>query len=126
MVAFIQQQQHQIDHERAAQPFAANNIYSVHNALIERAAALLGAGQPDRAALLLDGLAQQIAAGWFQQQGEPAPDSLYLLVALEERVPALAWQLRLALRAPSVETRLVHCQHLLASVSSPSNVAAQP
>jgi|SRR5689334_972348 len=77
---------------------------------LDRAAAVLDA-DPDAAALLLDGL-----VGWLAHAlahayaaGDGAADPLH---ALDCRAPAVAYRLRLALRAPDAAARLAHCRQL--------------
>jgi len=82
--------------------------------IIRRAALSLAVGQRDAAALLLDGIPQRLALKWFAGQDLAAPELSCLLASLEERQSALAWWLRLALRAPDIEARLYHCRRMLA------------
>ena len=91
--------------------------FSKYRQIIDQAASLLGAGEPDRAALLLDGLAQRMVISWFAEYGGSEPEPMYILAQLEEEMSPLAWWLRLALRAPDVKARLVHCQRLLDEIA---------
>lgn len=72
---------------------------------------------PDAAALLLDGAPRRIVVSWLALRGAPcAPNSAPgddLLAQVERVAPAVAWRLRLALRAPHAEARLAHCWALL-------------
>lgn len=67
---------------------------------------------PDRAALLLDGLAVQLARVWYDRQHLLVPCASVLLEDLERRAPPLAWRLRLALRAPHAQARASHLREL--------------
>ena len=84
--------------------------------VIRRASLSLAMGQPDAAALLLDGMPQRLALEWFSGHSLAVPDLDLLLARLEERQSILAWWLRLALRAPDVEARLFHCRQMLAEI----------
>ena len=84
--------------------------------VIRQASLSLALGQPDAAALLLDGMPQRLALEWFSGHGLAVPDLDCLLALLEERQSILAWWLRLALRAPDVEARLFHCRQMLAEI----------
>ena len=69
---------------------------------------------PDAAALLLDGLLQEIRWLW-RAQADLSPPAPALQPALVERDDRLfGWRLRLALRAPDVRARLAHCAALYA------------
>jgi hypothetical protein len=85
--------------------------------ILDQAAKYLARGEPDRAALILDGLAQRMVMSWFAQSGARAPEPEFLLPRLEEDMSPLAWWLRLALRAPDVDARLVHCRRLLDEIA---------
>jgi hypothetical protein len=85
--------------------------------VLDQAALLLARGEPDRAALILDGLAQRMVISWFAESGARVPEPSYLLPRLEEEMSPLAWWLRLALRAPDVDARLVHCRRLLDEIA---------
>jgi hypothetical protein len=80
---------------------------------LDHAAAVLDA-DPDAAALLLDGLVCRLAhalarvyAAVGARDGARDP-----LGVLDHHAPDIAYRLRLALRAPDVRARLVHCQQL--------------
>lgn len=79
-------------------------------AALDHAAAILDA-DPDAAALLLDGLvcrlAHALARAYAASDGAGDP-----LGALDRHAPSVAYRLRLALRAPDVAARLVHCRQL--------------
>lgn len=45
------------------------------------------------------------------------------LAALDERAPAIAWRLRLALQAHNPEARLAHCWALLDLLTQPSTTS---
>lgn len=79
-------------------------------AALDHAAAILDA-DPDAAALLLDGLvcrlARALAHAYAAHDG--GGDALH---ALDRHAPAVAYQVRLALRAPDASARLVHCRGL--------------
>jgi hypothetical protein len=88
----------------------------VPHALVRR---LLLAGEllsedRDEAALLLDGLLRDVVADWFSRRGFAPSHSGESLDSIAHDQPPFAWRLRLALRAPNVEARLVHCAALLA------------
>jgi hypothetical protein len=86
--------------------------------ILDQAALFLARGEPDRAALILDGLAQRMVMSWFAVSGARVPEPSYLLPRLEEEeMSPLAWWLRLALRAPDVDARLVHCRRLLDEIA---------
>jgi hypothetical protein len=85
--------------------------------ILDQAALLLARGEPDRAALILDGVAQRMVISWFAESGARVPEPSYLLPRLEEEMSPLAWWLRLALRAPDVDARLVHCRRLLDEIA---------
>jgi hypothetical protein len=78
----------------------------------EQAAALIES-QPDEAALVLDGMLHRILRDWYARWEVLEPEPHLLLAQLERFEPALAWRLRLALRAPNVHVRLAHCRQLL-------------
>lgn len=67
---------------------------------------------PDSAALLLDGFLARLAAISLLRYGEPACQSDVLPV-LDVVAPPLSRRLRLALRAQSVEARIVHARQIL-------------
>ena len=94
--------------------------------VIRRASLLLAVGQRDAAALLLDGMPQRLAIEWFAGHRQAVPDLGRLLASLEERQSVLASWLRLALRAPNVEARLVHCRRMLAEVDGDERGRASP
>jgi len=82
------------------------------------------ARDPDAAALLLDGAPRRIVVSWLALRAAPAAlgaagaaaheePSADLLAQVERIAPAVAWRLRLALRAPHPEARLAHCWALL-------------
>ncbi|MGO8949819.1 MAG: hypothetical protein ACLQUY_19625 [Ktedonobacterales bacterium] len=91
--------------------------YGRYRQIIDQAASILAAGEPDRAALLLDGLAQSMVMAWFAWCGRRPPEPMYLIAQLEEEMSPLVWWLCLALRAPDVEARLVHCRRLLEEIA---------
>lgn len=75
-------------------------------------AEILAQDAPDSAALLLDGLLWRLASLAIGPESIcAAPDKLLMLV--EAREPAWADQLRLALRAPSVEARIFQARRCL-------------
>jgi len=77
-----------------------------------RAAAHLLPDDPDAAALLLDGLLQEIARLWCAAAGLPVPAPALRPALVERHDQPFGWRLRLALRAPDVRARLVHCAAL--------------
>jgi hypothetical protein len=85
--------------------------------ILDQAAKFLARGEPDRAALILDGVAQRMVMSWFAESGARVPELELLLPRLEEEMSPLAWWLRLALRAPDVDARLVHCRRLLDEIA---------
>lgn len=85
--------------------------------ILDQSAVLLAAGDPDRAALLLDGLAQRIAMEWFAHREGRVPDLVYLLAHLDEQMSPIAWWLRLALRAPNAGARWVNCRRLVDEIA---------
>jgi hypothetical protein len=91
--------------------------YSAYQHVLDQAASFLARGEPDRAALVLDGVAQRLVMSWFAESGGRVPEAIYLLPRLEEEMSPLAWWLRLALRAPDVGARLVHCRRLLDEIA---------
>ncbi|MFI5273550.1 MAG: hypothetical protein ACHQ4H_11010 [Ktedonobacterales bacterium] len=82
-------------------------------ALRLRAAARLLDDDRDAAALLLDGVIAEIADLWRSARGMPVPRLALVPAAVERRDQRFGVWLRLALRAPQVEARLVHCEELL-------------
>jgi hypothetical protein len=81
-------------------------------AALDRAAAILDA-DADAAALLLDGLVCRLARALAQVHAYAANDGGGdALHALDRHAPAVAYRLRLALRAPDASARLVHCRQL--------------
>lgn len=80
------------------------------------AAAALIERDPDAAALLLDGISWRVAQAWYAGRGLRSPLAAHLLGDLERQAPSIAWRLRLALRAPDVRARLVHCRGLVSAV----------
>lgn len=81
-------------------------------AALRRAELLIGE-DPDSAAVLLDGSLLDLARMWYRRRGRAMPARHALLRDLEWHAPPLAWQFRLALRAPNAHARLVHCRNLL-------------
>lgn len=82
-------------------------------AALDHAAAVLDP-DPDAAALLLDGLMCQLAQALARvyAASDGGGDASHALHALDRRAPAVAYRLRLALRAPDAAARLVHCRQL--------------
>ena len=68
---------------------------------------------PDLAALYLDGALRELLALAACPGGVYPPQPRAALYDLERSRPLLAQRIRLALRAPNVEARLVHCWSLL-------------
>lgn len=86
---------------------------------IEAADALMER-DPDIAALQLDGLILRIAAEWFALHRRPQPSVDAFLSELERLDQAIAWRLRVALRAPNAHARLIHCRAAIAEMNSAS------
>ena len=68
---------------------------------------------PDLAALRLEGILRDILHHWSLNAADAPGDDIAVFQRLEERAPAVAWRLRLALQAPSVAAKLAHCWALL-------------
>jgi hypothetical protein len=101
--------QHGQDHHL----YVGDSAYHYYRHILDQAALFLARGEPDRAALILDGVARRMVMSWFAESGARVPEPEFLLPRLEEAMSPLAWWLRLALRAPDVDARLVHCRRLL-------------
>jgi hypothetical protein len=120
-------------HRRLARHESLNRHASYGaSALNERAqiiAQLIAASQevavaPDSAALMLDGALSQMLGQWAQQAHIHLGDRRYALDLLDERAPAIAWRLRLALQAQNPEARLAHCWALLDLLTTPAAPAS--
>ena len=74
---------------------------------------------PDAAALLLDGALGLMLDLWASGAGLRISRGAAALSAVEERSPAIAWRLRLALQAPSPEARLAHYWALIDLLTCP-------
>ncbi len=98
--------------------YSQSSTYPGYRRILDQAAAILSAGETDGAALLLDGLAQRMVLAWFACNGEEVPEPVYLLARLDEEMSPVAWWLRLALRAPDAQARLVHCRRLLDEIAA--------
>lgn len=68
---------------------------------------------PDAALLLLDGALNDMLDHWAHRAGLHIGGGADRLAALDERAPAIAGRLRLALQAHHPEARLAHCWALL-------------
>ncbi len=74
---------------------------------------------PALAALRLDGIFRDLLHHWTPDAADAPGEDIAALQRLEERAPAVAWRLRLALQAPSVAAKLAHCWALLELLTSP-------
>jgi hypothetical protein len=83
-------------------------------AALHRAAQTL-ADDPD-AAWLLDGALRRLIGLWFRRRGLEAPAPERALAAIGQLDAAMALRVRLALRAPNAEARLVACRRLLGTI----------
>jgi hypothetical protein len=79
---------------------------------------------PDLAALRLDGVMGDLLCHLPHDVANGQSDDIDALQRLEERAPAVAWRLRLALQAPNVAAKLAHCWALLELLTS-SNTTTQ-
>ena len=88
---------------------------------------LLGRDDPqavDVGALMLDGLVSQLVSEWFAERGAEPPSRERMLAELEQHEGAggqFVARLRLALRAPDPQARLVQCWDLLRCIDHRSN-----
>jgi hypothetical protein len=81
---------------------------------------------PDLAALHLDGALRSLLALVAGRDNSYAPSFAPSLLALDHQQPHLARRLRLALRAPHVEARLVHCWALIELLNAEAAPASYP
>lgn len=77
---------------------------------------------PDAAALLLDGALSDMLDHWAGNALPSGARGGEALAALDERAPAIAWRLRLALQAYNPEARLAHCWALLDLLTQPITI----
>lgn len=91
--------------------------------LVLRRAELLVSGAPDSAALLLDGILQRLAALCLGRQGASARQGDWLPL-LDAHAPVLSLRLRLALRAPNIEARIVHARQCLNMLAGATRLIA--
>lgn len=83
-------------------------------------AARMLARDPDAAALLVNGELPAMLDAWYAQRGVYPPARDQLLRDLAERAPTVAESLRLALRAPDAQSRILAAQRLLARLRDPA------
>jgi hypothetical protein len=88
-------------------------------------AARMLARDPDAAALLVNGELPAMMDAWYARQSVYPPARDQLLRDLAERAPAIAESLRLALRAPDAQSRVLAAQRLLAQIRGSAVVAAR-
>ena len=72
----------------------------------------------DAAALLLDGVLWRVVSFAFERAGVQAPPRERVFEAMEALAPPVCWRLRLALRAPNAQARLLHAWALLEAVGA--------
>ncbi|MGZ3639813.1 MAG: hypothetical protein ACXVCX_18435 [Ktedonobacterales bacterium] len=78
----------------------------------------------DAGALMLGGLLSQLVSEWFAERGADVPSREKVLAELEQREGydgQFVARLRLALRVPDPQARLVQCRELLRCIDHPSN-----
>lgn len=89
---------------------------------------LLGRDDPhavDAGALMLDGQLSQLVSEWFTERGAEVPSREKVLAELERREGydgQFVARLRLALRAPDLQARLVQCRELLRYIDYLSDI----
>jgi hypothetical protein len=97
-----------------------DDVFAAYEGSLAYAAYLLER-DPDAAALLVNAQLSAMIHEWYAQQGHHPPASDQILRDLAERAPALAEQLRVAVRAVDVRERLRSAERLLGMLRALQN-----
>jgi hypothetical protein len=110
-IALIRSHRHGARQRAALLDDRASDRARISASLLAASHALVS--DPDAAALLLDGALSQMLELWARRAHIHLSDRSQALSALDDRAPAIAWRLRLALQAHHPEARLAHCWAML-------------